>query len=190
MMEKLGVGRNSVREAVKMLSALGVLEIRRGDGTYIAQKVSSSAFDALVYSIMIEQSSKEEILEVRKMIEEGILELAVEKATSEDIAKLEILLEELHIVLRERNYEKAALLDLEFHYALADIARNPLVTRVAKGILQFFYLSIKKTLQAQSDVQQPYNKSHRRIIELLKKGNKKAIKDIVTESLEEWKNNL
>ncbi|MDD3942171.1 MAG: GntR family transcriptional regulator, partial [Sphaerochaetaceae bacterium] len=54
-MTYLGVGRNSVREAIKMLSFLGVVEIRKGIGSYISDSISSSALNPLVLSLAFEQ---------------------------------------------------------------------------------------------------------------------------------------
>jgi DNA-binding FadR family transcriptional regulator len=59
--EKLGVGRNSVREAIKMLSAMGVLEVKRGNGTYIATKVSPAIFNPLVFSLLLEPKSIDDL---------------------------------------------------------------------------------------------------------------------------------
>lgn len=187
LIERLGVGRNSVREAIKMLSALGVLEIRRGDGTYITEKITPTIFDSLVYSLIIEQSTPDELLELRKTLEVDVLELAVEKATDEDTKRLEKLLEEFHQVFKQRDYDKAAELDLQFHYTIVDIARNPLLARIVKAVLDLFYYSVRRTLQAYQASKDGTHESHRMMVEIIKNKDKDKIPQVVEDSLRGWK---
>ena len=60
--EKYGVSRGAVREAVKMLVALGVVEIKRGDGTYITKKVPHSGLNQLIFSLIQEEGTPQELL--------------------------------------------------------------------------------------------------------------------------------
>ena len=59
MAEGLGVGRGSVREALKILDAFGIVEIIHGDGTYIATSANKKIFDPLIYSLIIAQQQLE-----------------------------------------------------------------------------------------------------------------------------------
>ena len=71
-MTHLGVGRNSVREAIKMLSFLGVVEIRKGVGSYISDSISSSALNPLVLSLAFEQGLSMDLIELRVLIDSGV----------------------------------------------------------------------------------------------------------------------
>ena len=81
LMEELNVSRNSLREAMKILSAIGIVEIRRGDGTYICKEIKPSFIDSVAYSVLLESSSAEELIEFRQTLDEDVLHLAVRKAT-------------------------------------------------------------------------------------------------------------
>jgi len=184
--EKLGVGRNSLREAMKMLSALGILEIRRGDGTYIAEKVSPSAFDSVVYSVILEGSTPDEILELRKTLDIDVLELVVNKATDDDIALLDEIQTEFHMLIQQKNFEKVAAQDLKFHYALIDIARNPLFGRIVRGVYDIFWPSLENTLKDRQEYMGACQK-HDEIMDVIKKRDKSRITEVIDKSLEIWK---
>lgn len=184
--DKLGVGRNSLREAIKMLSALGILEIRRGDGTYIAEKISPSAFDSLVYSVILQQSTPDEILELRKSLDIDVLELVINKATNEDILLLEDIHREFLSHLEKEDYEKIAIWDLQFHYALIDIARNPLLGRIVKGVYALFWPSLENTLRRRKEYIGAYQK-HGEIMEIITSRDKARIPSVIEKSLEVWK---
>jgi GntR family transcriptional repressor for pyruvate dehydrogenase complex len=188
MMQSLGVGRNSVREAIKMLSALGVIEIRRGDGTYINDHVPPSIFDSLIYSILFDKSSKEEILELREAIEINILELAIEKAVPTDIVRLESLLDAYHQAYFNNRIEESVKLDLEFHYAIIEIARNPLLGRIAKGVLQLFYTSIRRKVAEENGREKlRKNETHAQMIHVIRQKDKQSARSVIRHGMEEWK---
>ncbi len=86
--EQLGVSRPSVREAISALQIVGILETRPGDGTYVSR---SSAMDELTQQAMsvLEQSdSPYEILQARKALEIGVIRLAIEMASDDDLLKI------------------------------------------------------------------------------------------------------
>ena len=78
--ESLGVARNSVREAIKILVFLGVLEIRRPEGTFVCDGFSESMINPMIYGIILNQGdSWDSLMELREMTEAGVIRLAIEK---------------------------------------------------------------------------------------------------------------
>ena len=67
LIEEMQVSRNSLREAMKILSTMGIVEIKRGDGTYVCSQVNPSVFDRVVYSMIYDVSTSTELLELRQM---------------------------------------------------------------------------------------------------------------------------
>ena len=97
--EELGVARNSVREAVKILVYLGVLEIRRSEGTFVCEGFSDSLMDPMIYGLILNQQNTTELNELRAMIESGVLRLAIQKCTDEEINLLKEKLDDLKSAL-------------------------------------------------------------------------------------------
>ena len=181
--KSFGVSRTAVREAFKMLVAIGVAEIRQGDGTYIAKDISSPVIDPLIFSLILEERTPHELLEVRKMIEVGILEVLLNKVTDEDIQKMEEAVNELEDRYRtgERNNDILTDLDLKFHYAFAEATHNPSIEKIAKTIWDVFVLSIKKSIS----IEKAYI-HHRQILEAIKKRDRKQAREAIRVSLEIW----
>lgn len=181
--KSFGVSRTAVREAFKMLVAIGVAEIRQGDGTYIAKDISSPVIDPLIFSLILEERTPHELLEVRKMIEVGILEVLLNKVTDEDIQKMEEAVNELEDRYRtgERNNDILTDLDLKFHYAFAEATHNPSIEKIAKTIWDVFIVSIKKSIS----IEKAYI-LHRQILEAIKKRDRKQAREAIRVSLEIW----
>ena len=186
LIESLQVGRNSVREAIKTLVALGLLEIRRGDGTYITSNMQPSVLDPLIYSVIIEQNSRAEILELRQILEVDILELAVDKATEEQINSLKKILDESDKAFNNNDFNKLTQMDLQFHFTLIEIAGNQLLGRITKGIMQLFFISIKRSLENKKTINGDYNVNHKNILALLINKDRDNIKSVINKSLEDW----
>ena len=84
-----GVARTSVREATKILTYLGVLESRRAEGTFVCSGFTESMIDPMVYGIILGRGDDfDSLMELRELIEAGIMRLAVRKATDEELAGL------------------------------------------------------------------------------------------------------
>lgn len=85
--EQLGVARNSIREAIKILVYIGVLEIKRADGTFVCNGFSESLIDPMIYGIILNQQNSQDLNELRAMVETGVMRLAVEKSSEEEIRR-------------------------------------------------------------------------------------------------------
>ncbi len=136
LVESLGVSRNSVREAVKILEAIGVVEIRRAEGTFVSSGFKNRMLDPLVYGLILENGSAQEVIELRRIFEAGVMQLAVEKATPADIQATEAALAKLRKAARHTAADAQALYeaDLEFHKVLEEAAHNSLTVKIGQII--------------------------------------------------------
>ena len=129
MAENMGVGRNSIREAIKILVYLGVLEIRRAEGTFVCEGFSESMIDPMIYGIILDkEDSYENLMELREMIEVGVLQLAMAKVQEEELKSLKEKLGHMKTAIEagSENVENAFWADNEFHDAICNIGKNPL----------------------------------------------------------------
>lgn len=135
--QTLGVGRNSIREAIKILVYLGVLEIRRAEGTYVCEGWSESMIDPLIYGIILDKSdSYHHLMELREMVEAGVMHLAMAKCDETDIQNLEekLLTMKTEIAKGKENAQAVFEADNEFHEAVALMGHNPLVSKIDKVV--------------------------------------------------------
>lgn len=127
-----GVGRNSVREALKILSSFGVLEIRRPEGTFVTNGFSDKMIDPLLYGIILDETkSLESLKELREWMDWGVLRLAIKKADDNDIENLEQRFAELQAALSTKDVEKFFDADNKFHAALDEASHNELFAKIA-----------------------------------------------------------
>ena len=123
--EKFGVGRSTVREAVKGLVSKGILEVRRGSGTFVVS-TSSLEEDPLGLSRFPDRYKLAlELFDVRLMIEPEIAVLACENATEEELDQLQKLCAEVEELCRSGEDHTAK--DVEFHTCIARCSKNRVV---------------------------------------------------------------
>lgn len=122
---KLGLSRNSLREAVRALSMVHILDVRQGDGTYVSSLAADSLVEALSFILEFHQdASVLEILDVRRVLEPAVCARAARWATDDDIARLEEILAKS---TPESPVDDLVEADLEFHRTIAQSCGNPLL---------------------------------------------------------------
>lgn len=123
--EKFGVGRSTIREAVKGLVSKGILEVRRGSGTYVIS-TSLPEEDPLGLSKFQDKYRLAlELFDVRLMLEPEIAAMACENATEENLQQVKALCDEVeNLYLSGKNHIKK---DVEFHTCIAHCSRNRVV---------------------------------------------------------------
>ena len=141
--KKMGVGRSSIREAMKLLASRNIVTIRQGSGTYISQ-TPGMVDDPLGFSFIADkQKLAQDSLEVRFLLEPAIASLAAQNASEEDIALLRRLCQEVEdlVQLGQDHTQK----DIEFHTAIALSSKNVVVPRLIPVINSAIPLLIELT---------------------------------------------
>jgi GntR family transcriptional repressor for pyruvate dehydrogenase complex len=138
--ESLHVSRGSIREAMKILSAFGIIEIRRGDGTYISTTANQRIFDPLLFNLLVANGEARELIELRYLVEVGIVELIIKNASDEDLQLLRENYEDLERKINSSGVDVKVLSesDLNFHYTMASITKNKLVENIYRFIAEIF----------------------------------------------------
>jgi GntR family transcriptional repressor for pyruvate dehydrogenase complex len=120
--ERLGLSRSSLREAVKALEVIRVLDVRRGDGTYVTSLEPKLLLEAISFVIDLhDDSSILEIFAVRRILEPAAAGIAAMRITDEQAAHLRRLVESIE---ETASIENLVVHDLEFHRAIADATSN------------------------------------------------------------------
>ncbi len=141
--KKMGVGRSSIREAMKLLASRNIVTIRQGSGTYISQ-TPGMVEDPLGFSFITDkQKLAQDSLEVRFLLEPAIASLAAQNASEEDISLLRRLCQEVEDLVRlgQDHTQK----DIEFHTAIALSSKNVVVPRLIPIINSAIPLLIELT---------------------------------------------
>lgn len=177
---QLSISRGSIREAMKILSAFGVIDIRRGDGTYIATTGNKKLFDPLLFNLLVTASDIEELAELRVLVEVGIVRLIVKHADEADLDELERAYENLAHTIEAGNGEPDELFarDLAFHNVMGRIAGNPLVENVYGFVIQLF----APTMRAGHGLE-----AHKKLLDALRNRDLAAAIAAVEEHDEIWR---
>ena len=137
LMQSLAVGRSTVREVIRKLQAQGVVESRKGDGTYLLRTTSPGAIHIpLLLDTATLRNRLLQTLDVRRGLEIEASALAAERADERDLAEIEAKLdamERVHLAGRPANRE-----DLAFHLAIYDATHNPLFRQLLEQMRQAF----------------------------------------------------
>lgn len=120
--ERLGLSRSSMREAVKALEVIRVLDVRRGDGTYVTSLEPKLLLEAISFAVDLhDDDSLLEIFAVRRVLESHATGLAAQRAGDQDIAMLDA---EIGDVASDTDIEALVEHDVRFHGAIARLAGN------------------------------------------------------------------
>jgi GntR family transcriptional repressor for pyruvate dehydrogenase complex len=129
---QLGLSRSSLREAVKALSLINVLDVRRGDGTYVTSLDPGLLLDAMSFAVDFQHDrSVLHFLEVRRILEPAAMALSATAMSDDEIASLGALLEE---VPPESSVEEFVDNDLEFHRRIARGSGNPVLAALIDSV--------------------------------------------------------
>ena len=179
-----GVGRNSIREAIKILVSFGVLDIRRPEGTFVSSGFSDKMINPLLYGIILEQSdSLDSLKELREWIDYGILELAMEKAEPEDLFQLEEQLHKLLVEIDGDDAEKVFVADDNFHEAISTAAHNSLLGQIARLVRtltsEMRMATIRNMLKLGKGDE--LKKAHEDLFNIVKSKNNKSARKLLVE---------
>jgi GntR family transcriptional repressor for pyruvate dehydrogenase complex len=180
--ERFGVSRTSVRDAIRALEMIGLLEPRQGDGTVVLD-LSPAALAQPLASILVQNRSLlADLLDVRKMIEPPLAARAATLAGPQEVAALREII--------QRQAEKAGRRELttsedtEFHYALARLARNPVALKVLDVLMDLLLESRERSLQVPGRLAKSLQ-GHRRILDSISRKDAQGAEAAMRQHLSE-----
>lgn len=147
--EKFGVGRSTIREAVKLLISRGILEVRRGSGTYVVSTTPMDLDPLGLGAVEDKMALAMDLVNVRMILEPGIAEMAAMNATARDVERLR----ELCAVIEQKietgeNYIEE---DIAFHTAVAKCSGNMVVEQLVPiidtAVMMFVNVTHRKLTQ-------------------------------------------
>ena len=181
--EALGVARSSVREAIKILSYLGVLESRRSEGTFVCSGFSESMIDPMVYGIYLNQDSVENLMELREMTETGMMRIAIAHHSESELRELEQILRKMEEAPKDRKDPVKAFFreDDRFHDKIAEMGKNPMADKINRIVRSLTYDLRYKTVSEMiaSGRTEELIEAHRRLLEAIGEGNLHNVSDKV-----------
>jgi DNA-binding FadR family transcriptional regulator len=167
--ERLGSGRNAVREAIATLTSLRVVEPRPQSGIYLREIQRQSSFEALVMLSRLGRaptlSEISATIEVREALERIAIELACARRDDEDLAALDRILRETEAILDEKG--NIADADNAFHLALGSATHNVILVRVLNA---FYELTAARRRRYFARLQRAKtaHRQHKRIVEAVR----------------------
>jgi GntR family transcriptional repressor for pyruvate dehydrogenase complex len=130
--QDLGVGRSIVREALKSLTLLGIVEVRQGDGTFLRSTESELLPHAIEWGLLLGTRRTKDVIEARRYIEPIVAGLAAERRDEDAIPDLERHLKAMYAADGDPDAFVAA--DIAFHLRLAEAARNEAFLQILTSI--------------------------------------------------------
>lgn len=141
--ENFQVGRSAIREALTALRAMGLIEIRQGEGTYVREFETEQISFPLSTAILMNADDTAHLLEVRKILEAGTAFSSAQRRTELQLQAMEEALEEMK--LANGNEELGEKADLQFHLAIAESSHNPLLLSLMNHVSGLIGETMKET---------------------------------------------
>lgn len=169
--ERFQVSRPTVREAMKALSVLGVLEINHGGGAFVSALNAAELLGPLSFFLNLSEVTVEKLYDARRLIEGEICALAAGSTTPEDLAHLEVLIGRQEA---QKSYaEEYLALDSEFHEVLGGLSGNPFLARASQS-LNVLGVEFRRKAANSKDTPTRSIEDHRAILRALRDGNPEA----------------
>ncbi|MFZ5642804.1 MAG: FadR/GntR family transcriptional regulator [Bacillota bacterium] len=185
MADRLKVGRSAVREAFRALEAMGIIEIRQGEGTFVREVNSDSLAQTLALFLMTEKDTTRELLELRKILEVEAAGLASLRHTGEQLKKMEEALKQMEEDIESGDLGQQA--DWLFHYTVAEASHNSLLIRLMDSIadtMRRVLGTARQELYRTPGTPQRLLKEHQAVFKAIKNGQDKDARRAMYEHLD------
>ena len=166
--QMLGVGRSVVREALRSLTVLGLVEVRQGNGTYLRGPEAGFLTRAIEWGLLLGAHEALDLVEARCHLEEAITSLAGERRSDADLEDLRQLMAEMEA--SKHDTERFVAADLAFHAKLAEASRNRTLQRIMLSIASLLRVWIGRVMQDEVNLT-PACEEHRRMLAAIEVGD-------------------
>ena len=169
--EKFLVSRTSVREALRALESVGLIEIRPGEGTFVREVSVDSLVEPLALVLLSQREMIAELFEARRLLEPAIAGLAARRATKDEVQEMERILEMQAAEIARGNTGLAQ--DAAFHAAIGTAAHNRAITRIVHAVMDLLAQSREESLSTPGRPTRSHE-DHQRILGAIRAGDAAA----------------
>jgi DNA-binding FadR family transcriptional regulator len=178
--ERFRVSRASVREALRALEAMRLIQIRFGEGTFVREIAVDSLVEPLALVILTSREAVGELFEARRLLEPPIAGLAALRASREEVQEMERIVE-------DQGHEVAGgatglAQDAAFHAAIAASAHNHAITRIVHALVDLLTQSREESLQTPGRPNRSH-RDHARILDAIREGDSEAAQNAMLDHL-------
>lgn len=192
--ERLQVGRSSLREAIKILVAYGVLSIHRGDGTYIQDSFSEKMLYPVIYGIILQKDSSKSLFDMRQIIDAGSIQLSMDKWNDEMLQQIEAGLENLRKVSTADNATPEAIFvaDTAFHDLIVKATHNEILISLCKYMDRITEVSRIQTTKKIIEMHciDELIRKHEELVDVICRKDQANIGTVVRSHYQFWKDQL
>lgn len=129
--EQLGISRASLREAIRCLEIIGLIESRQGEGNFIRSSFQNTFFDPIAIMYVLNECQLKEVFQLRRVLETEIAIDAAKKVRDDELDYMKKLLDKMKTSDDE---DERVKLDVEFHYKIAEASRNNLILNILYSV--------------------------------------------------------
>jgi GntR family transcriptional regulator, transcriptional repressor for pyruvate dehydrogenase complex len=183
LIEMLKVGRPALREALKSLEVVGLIEKKHGQGNYITSNMESSFYKPLSLAFKLNNGNIEDILDLREVLETFTVRETALRANNEDIQRLYKIHENM---IAENDDHKKSEYDRLLHYEIAKISGNKLIVSIMESTSYLMETFFDKTLYISLYEEKSINviyEEHLKLIQLIEKHDQVAAVEAIQSHL-------
>ena len=185
--ESFGVGQATIREALNALRAMGYVDIKHGQGTFVINR-EETKFNLEAINANVEDI--ENLLEVRNIVEVGVARLAASNRDENNLKEIEAALFDMKVAIKKNELGEAS--DLRFHLAIADASNNYMLKQLLRNVSELMQHTMKEIRRIylytkNKSIEKLYNE-HKDIYEAIKSQNSKLAEEKMAFHLSEVEN--
>lgn len=178
--QAFAIGRSTLREALKSLAFLGIVEMRHGDGTYVAEG-PSRLLDRIFAPGLVTSENVSDLCEARIAMECELVSLCAQRATAENLEALDNLVREMNEVAHQEG-PRFLQLDLDFHLTIASCSKNQVLANLLRTIRDILQELIRKSQELPGSRELACT-HHARILEALTQHNSRRARSAMRSHL-------
>ena len=177
----LGVSRNSLREAIRSLVLMNVLQSRHGDGTYVSSLDPATLMEPVSFLLSLDPNALAHLFETRRILEAETAALAAERITDEEVDAVRKCLADMKAKTGSR--EDFLQADMRMHELITVAAKNPLLTQLMRSITGLGLRSRMRTVQARGITERVIH-DHARILAALERRDSDGARQAMLDHIE------
>ncbi len=162
--ESLGVGRNSVREALRTLGIIGVIQSTQGAGNFVSGRFDKSLVEWMNMMYLLRKTDYRQFSELRQGLELQAAQLALIKMPQSTVDSLREITAELN---RSRDENRNAVLDKQLHYLIAQASENQLIVEILQAlshVMDTFIQDLRREILVDDDARDSLQKAHENMV--------------------------